>query len=273
VATALDQRAVRRRYNTAALLRQRRFKPYVQPSTAPQGTFDPTLAAQGRASQRGLGDLQADTGIQDIRSSDDLQRALNQAGQNRDTSLSTLLREGQRVDQNYATDRTDRQRSYTNLAASQADRANAAGILGGGYDAQAAQNRGVNQSREQGVADLGHQRYTEDYSAQQKAINQNYDRTAGELNLAAGRAQEDRANTLSRATREAGFFGQDLNEAELYQSKAAGLLPTPPPDERTRQGLTYRQLPGGQGAVLQSGRAISQSQLVRMLRRRGWKPK
>jgi hypothetical protein len=253
-------------------MKQRRFKPFVQPTTAPQGTFDPTLAAQGRASNRGYGDLQVDTGIENTRASDDLTTALNQAGQNRDTSLANLLREGQTVDRNYATATTDRQRNYGNLAASQTNRANAAGLVGvSGYDAQAAGNRQANQTREQTQADLAHQDYSANYGAQQRAINQGYDRETGAANLQYGRGLEDRGNTLSRATREAGLFGQDVNEAELYQAKASGLLPTPPPNERTRSGLTYQAIPHAQGggAVLQSGRAIGQSALVKMLRKRG----
>jgi hypothetical protein len=274
VASLLDQRRYRRRMNTAALLRQRAFKPFVQPTTAPAGSFDPTLAAQVRASGRGLADLTADTGIAGTRASDDLQRNLDFGGADYQTSLSQLLRSRDRENADYGVGTQTIGRNFRNLAAGQSNRANASGILGNsGYDSLAQGNRDANQRIEQTALDTSHTRELQNNQSAQDALKTDWERRQGALNLDFSRGGEDRGNTLSRATRESGLFAQDIGEAELYQAKNSGLLPTPPPGEVTRNGLSYRQLPGKQGAILQSGRAISQSALIRMLRQRGWRPR
>src|SRR3954466_9226666 len=88
----------KRDYMTTKLRVNRGFKPFVPPTKPPPGWYDPSLDAQQRAAQRGLGDLEQDT----------------EKSQTRATSDFNLG--NQRIDQSFGRTFSDRLRYYSQLA-------------------------------------------------------------------------------------------------------------------------------------------------------------
>jgi hypothetical protein len=177
----------------------------------------------------------------------------------RTNTLADLLR-------SYTRGNEDRQKAYTILGSNQTQSANAAGLLGGGFAQQAATKRDANQQFEQNRAN-------QDYSTAQTRVNTASDEQLSQLGLDYQRGTEDRGTTLTRAGRENTIYGQDINASAWAQARASGYpLPTKPGNEGFRVGtggahITYQRQNGG--AVLPSGRFLSNSALRTYLRRKG----
>lgn len=206
-----------------------RYKPYKQPTGPPPGTYDPGLDAQLSSAQRGLGALQSDTAMQDTRAASDYALAQSgiatqraQASQNRNLATMNL------------------QRNTQNLGDVQATKMAAAGLQqGDGTGLAAAMARSGNQVRAQAPIDLSLQR-----------TNQSLDTRLGQLGVNYQRGVQDRQSALARAQQENTFYGQDVNQAKIFQSTQSGLYvpPVKPGNEHT--GV----LEGGRKVVFQTAK-------------------
>jgi hypothetical protein len=250
--------------NTPAQTKAKAKKPAVRPIRPPTGTYDPTLDAQERASQRGLGDLVEDigakAGTQAVRAQSDLitqtqdlarQRAemagdaaqqRTQIGQSYSRNLSDLLQARGYTTQDYKTGLENLQRSYQQLGDTQAQAGNQRG-LAGGFTAQAARKRAANQAIDKAPIDTNFQRaMTESRTAQTRLaqdeqsslgdlLKQSYrssqaiDRAGGQLSQGYTRGTQDRATQLERARRENTAFGLDVAAQRRYQAGSAGWSP------------------------------------------------
>lgn len=234
--------------------RPKKTKPKPTNTTRPAyGTYDPGLDQQDRATQRGLGDLIADIGTANRRSTTDLTLGTQNVQRTTGRSLADLLTARTRAAENYGLDKTERGRQYGILAGQQSERMAAANVLGGAVE-QARQKRAANQAREQGAADTDYNRFTTDSGLAEGRLGEDRDLALADLNLGFERGWQDRNETqLPRAQREAGIFSQDVNELRIDQAKQAGLLP---PDfakpKKKRSKANPRGLPGvrnlGRGA-------------------------
>jgi hypothetical protein len=241
------------------------FSPFAAPERPPPGTYDPSIDAQVRASGRGLGDLQQDTGIANQRGQDDfltgqgeLQRALDRrladAGTERtrhhsdfEQLLGDIGTARTREGEDYGTSLANLGRRYDQLGTSQAERATAAGFVpGGGALQQALEKRMANQAIDRQPIDTSHTRAGQDF-AEREANARNlenrdvadYSSLVGsggqdgrlqedfqsQLGLGLSRGNEDRANTLARAGRENDQFGLDASAQRWFQATQAGYDP------------------------------------------------
>jgi hypothetical protein len=226
----------------------RAYTPYAQKAITrpPPGTYDPSLDAQQRQATRGLSDYKSDftrdygtpgQGVPSGRVWNDYQIALANLnlGRTRET-------------QDFGTATGNLQRNYGILRQNQLQAGNQAGLLGGGYIAQATKAREANQTREQGLLTQAHTRAGEDFGKSQAALGLTYTR-----------ATTDASTALSRAIRENTAFGTDLSQARWYESKGKFNPPNPgkrPANERVFRGQTARVLKGNQ-LLLPSGQQVS----------------
>jgi hypothetical protein len=237
---------------STAMRRSRRnprgYTPYSQRAITrpPAGTYDPALDAQQRQATRGLADYKLDftrdygtpgQGVPSGRVWNDYQIALANLnlGQTRET-------------QDFGTATGNLARNYGILRQNQLQSGNQAGLLGGGYIAQATKAREGNQTRELGLLTQAHTRAGEDFGKSKAALGLTYTR-----------ATTDAATALSRAIRENTAFGTDLSQARWYESKGKFNPPNVgkrPKNERAFRGQTARVLKGNQ-LLLPSGQQVS----------------
>lgn len=256
------------RPNAPANRRRRRYTPYQAPDRPPTGLYDPALDQSVRAASRGLGDVTADTERENTRAEDDYTIGRNNVTQQRDQTLADILTNQNREGQDYSGATQSLQRSYGILGDTQRQAGNAAGVLDGGFLAQAAAKRQANQGIAQSALDLSHSRSTEDFGTNRTRVAQSADQTLAQLGLSFQRGNEDRSTALSRAQRENNLYGQDVKESEFYGARAAGWVPpTAPKGEHSRHGVTWRDAGHGR-VVLPDGRVIPRSRLQELLARR-----
>jgi hypothetical protein len=173
------------------------INPYIAPTAAPPGSFDPALTAQGENA-----DLGYEWAGQDFTLGN--QQRLNDL--NGDPTYGTAGTLGQ-IQHSYDTQLAGTNKQFANLAAGQADQAARAGVDSGGAAAQSAQKRGANW---------------------QDIVNQlNYGRDQA---VASAKQGFDRANSAAdtqfqRAGATNTLFHSQLNREEVYGAQQAGLLP------------------------------------------------
>jgi hypothetical protein len=197
------------------------FTPYKPPSP-PTGSYDPALDAQLRASQRGLGDVRADTATANLRGLNDFTTA--SAGIDRDKARGYAD-----IDRQLG----DLSRSYQQLARRQAEGARAAGVLSGGIALQAAAKRLENERLDQRPLWTAKTRLGEDAALAQAALKLDYDR-----------GLEDRTTALTRAEREGTAFGLDTDEVKGFQATQSGWKPKGRPKNQgvNKKGVPYKEV-------------------------------
>lgn len=171
----------------------------------PAGSYDPSISAQLRASQRGLSDLREDTrtankwaskdyGTERFnikrgfkRGRQDLRRQTGRERQKlgfRRQDLNTDIGRGR---EDISSRLAGVSRQFSNLASSQEEGRNAAGTLGGGTAAAAAQKRAENQAL--AVAPI---------KTAASRMEQDYGTNVGRLNVAGQQLTQDSRQSLSR---------------------------------------------------------------------------
>lgn len=258
----------------------------------PPGTYDPQLDASLRASERGLGDFKFDTrrqgqrALEDYttqrwdavinrgRGREDLGSAVSDAAQDYRIGKFDIGREYGRIGEDIGRQRgyaqTDHDRAIAELARQyqflgnrQSQQARAAGVMEGGYAAQAAEKRKANQAfdrvpidtslgRALGELGVSQRRATENRDRAMLGLNTGAQRTGRDLSRSGTRMEqdftrllgqegsprsgllyqgyqrgvEDRTTGLARAMRENREFGQDILGSKYYQARyGAGTLP------------------------------------------------
>lgn len=216
-----------------------RFTPWKPATRPPTGTYDPNLDAQERAAIRGFSDLGEDTTKANRRSQDDYLLARG--------DLATSLTRGA---EDYMRSVGQMDRSYQRLGNSQLQAARQAGVSEGGTLADALAKRQANEAWDRAPVDQSWGRMQQD--------NQ---RSQGQLGLQLGRQVEDRTDTLSRAGRELGFFKADVGNQRFYQARQTGFVPAsqgPAGEHPVAGGGAYRDVGStGQSIRLPSGRVLS----------------
>lgn len=210
------------------------FTPYTVPSAAqiPSIYFDPSLEAQRQSINQGaayagedettmltrlashLGIDQNAINLQADRSAEDYGTADQNARQNQQLSLQQLAR------------------NYQNLAGQQLQTGNQAGVLDGGYLAQAAARRAANQANDQTPINLAYQQAHQ--AAQQGEQRASEDRQIGLANALAGYQEntQDAQTTGGRAQQGALDAGHALDNQEIYQATQNGFtIPLAPTNE------------------------------------------
>lgn len=199
------------------------------PVRPPPGKYDPSLDASVRASDRGYRDLQQDTSRNQGRLLSDYGIQTGQVDYRTNTALADAFLSGNRLMEDYGHSTADLNRGYQNQATQQNAAANAAGLLDGGYLAQALGARQVNQQREQGLLDQSRNRGIADlHTSADRAVYAG-DQSKGALSLALSRGNEDLATALSRGGREHTAYGLDSNAQRLWQARYySGWVPPKP---------------------------------------------
>lgn len=236
------------------------WTPFVAPTSPPPGTYDPGLDQQARAAERGLVDFRSDAERDTARSEDDYLTARGDVERTRGEGIADIMR-------SRARGLEDLDRRYARQASAQTQAINAAGALHGGALAAAMRRRAENRAYEQG-------RFMDDSALSESRLTGAADRDLGRLALGHQRSGEDRSTALTRAEREHGFLGQDINESRLFQAKQLGWdPPTKPQGEGQRAGINYRRQetgpkgPGGDTFLLTSGRQVTRNALLEKIRR------
>ena len=239
------------------------WTPFVAQTNPPPGTYDPSLDAQLAATQRGYGDLQTDTGIQNQRAQDDFNLQSGHLADLLQQHLADLSTGRDRAHQSYLDATAGIQRDFTNLASAQQGQAAAAGGFGaGGALQQALQKRMANQALAQAPVDRAEQNNVTDYNTAVTRANQGENFDIGQLGLQLSRGNEDRANQLQRAGRETTQMGVDVGSQRWYQAGAMGYDPgQKPANEHTdpKTGQTYRLIRTKRGLrwLLPTGQVIA----------------
>lgn len=254
--------ARRRLSNSAAARRKRAFKPFVAPTRPPPGSYDPSLDAQLRGSERGLGDLTQDTERDNARSLNDYNLSANDIREAKARSLADILRGRTEGREDYTRTVQGLDQGYSRLASSQAEAGNAAG-LAGGFAQQAAEKRAANYTTDRAPVDTGYQRFTGESAQAETRLNENTEDALGKLTLGYQRGNEDRLQALTRGTREQGFFNSDIGDARFYSARGSGYVPpTMDDDERNKSGLAYKIL-GPNQYLTTGGKIINHAELAR----------
>lgn len=238
------------------------FVPYSPPSRPPAELYDPALDANQRATNRGYGDVLTDIGTQDqpgtqrVQGFADLSIGKDAIDRRTGRSLRDLLASKERAGQDFATGTANRERQYGNLAVSQATGAQGAGVVQGGTFAAALAARGANQSRDQGEAQQGFDRFSTDNTEAVRRANEDATLDKGALDLTATRTLGEGGSldvTQSRAGRENTFFGEDTQRARFFQAGQAGWTPPARPSNefRAASGVSYRVLKTSKGNKFQ----------------------
>jgi hypothetical protein len=232
------------------------FTPWVAPTTAPEGSYDPQLDAQGQTQSLNNLYQNEDFGTGNQQALDDYNTAIANAAQAHGYTLADLQTASNQDLANYNLATQNLGQQYQRLGVSQTQNANAAGVGEGGALVAAQTARQGNQNQAQGVLDTNESRSQADITqrvnrentayAQNQAANQtNYDR--GVSSRAQTNERDNAANTL---------FNQQLGTQKVYAASASGLLPGPPSNEFTtpkgtayrvviHQGIKYHQMPDG----------------------------
>lgn len=167
------------------------------PSTAPPGSYDPALDAQGRASGRGVEQLQQDVGLANQRGAED-----------RATAVGLATRNSERQQADFQTRLDDIFHSFAIQGRQQMQSANSAGVEHGGTLEAAAQVRQGNEQRAEAPIHTAQGREKEDLAARLMDINRTADR-----------ANQDRATKLSRGVLEGGIYKSDIEAEKLWQAQ------------------------------------------------------
>lgn len=258
----------------------------------PPGTYDPQLDASLRAADRGLDYFKFDTARQGTRALEDYGIARDDATINRDRGRNDLVTGINRAIEDYGIGRGDIGREYDRAVhdigtqrgdtkgdfsralaelnrryqfqqSAQEQQARSAGIMEGGYAAQAAKKRAANLAFDRAPLDTSLSRSLRDLKTSEGRVGENRDRAMLGLNTEGSRALtdfgtqgyrqeqdfgrllgtpgsarsgllyqgysrgvEDRATGLQRAGAENREFGQDIMGSKYYQARyGAGTLP------------------------------------------------
>jgi hypothetical protein len=235
------------------------YSPYVTPSEAPQGSYDPQLDTQGETEQLGYG-LTTDAYDEgNVEAGQDYTNNIGDINRNYAQTLSDLQTQHQRNEQDYATQTQDLGTSYQRLGSSQTQNANAAGVGSGGALVAAMQARQGNQATAQSKLDVARQRTNENIlTAGQKAgalaLLQTRDATE-----AADRSKYAREHTQFGVGGTHDIYTKGLTNAKITSAQQAGMLPTPPSNAHlnaqgvedyatvynTHKGTIYHKYPDG----------------------------
>lgn len=232
------------------------WTPYTPPPI-PAGSYDPALDAQLGQAQRGLGDTLQDIATSSSRATTDyglsldaLNRQQGRSGsdltQQRDDALGTLGTNLQRGQEDYGRNTQMLAQSYQRLQGQQNQAANAAGVLTGGAVLQAAAKRKANQAQDQQGLDTSWQRaqadnaqsvglVNRDYATQSGRLTEDGDLARGQLALQSappgfggplgGRTFQDLNTQATRAQREGGIYGLDVESQKAFQASQSGYVP------------------------------------------------
>lgn len=240
-------------------------KPYPKQTTAPPGTYDPALDAQGENAALGLTWAGQDYGLGRERLTNDYNLGKARLGEDRDFSLSGLLLGKNRGLEDIGTSRSrlnedwdiatkDLGRQFSELADSQTANARAAGVAGGGALAQSLMKRQADQSREQGRLDLGRDRGLFDLGRSETRLGEDYDRNVGRTNTLYDRQGVDLDTGYARGTADmdtlygrqqvqGGMFQNQLNSQKIFQAQQGNMLPGKPVE--VHNGIRYERQPDG----------------------------
>lgn len=272
VGTITPRRTPRRQPSAA-----RGFTPFQAPTRPPTGTYDPVLDQQERASQRGLGDLVADTNTNRTRAASDYGIGLGELARQVGYQRSDLNLGMGRATADHGTAIQGIQRDFRNLGTAQAQTAAAAGVSRGGTALAAAIKRAENEQLARAPVDLALGRYTEDFGTNMTRLGENEQFQRGQLGLQFQRYGEDLDKGLERGRREATQFGLDTSESRFHQARQSGWeAPSAPKNEKKKGGVTYRVKGQGPGRkyTLPDGRVLTRDEWVNMWRFRqangGW---
>lgn len=229
------------------LPRVKPFRPYVPALRPPAGKYDPQLDAAERAANRGLGDLTMDTDRSRERMNSDYLLSRQSAIRQRDEGLADLLRQRGTVDLN-----------YQRMGGRQAQSFNQAGVAGGAF-AQAAAKRATNKTAD--LVPIG---------INETRLKESTDRRLGELATSLRRSSEDLGQTLTRAQREAKYFGLDTSAQRFFQARGLWPAPIKPANEYSRHGLVFQLQGKGPKRIytLPSGERLTRGQYVALVRSR-----
>lgn len=233
------------------------FTPYAAPTSPPPGTYDPTLDANLRASQRGYGDLTLDTERDDQRATTGLETGRARIGQDKGFRLADLLRGKTRETQDYGDAVTGLKRGFQQQGSNQAQAATAAGVTGGGTLRAALAARQANEAIERKPLDTGHARAGEDYATNVDRTNVMADRSLEDLGTNYQYGFDDRHTGLDRAGRELGFFTQDTGAQKFFQAAEAGRYVLPGKGEAG--GMPSNEGSDAQGpyrVIMRNGRKV-----------------
>lgn len=217
------------------------FAPWNPGQKPPSGTYDPTLDANLRGAQRGLGDLTLDTERDNTRALNDYGIGQHQIRGALASALTSNAISENRLRQDTATATSNLQRQYAQQGQGQAQAAQAAGAVGGGALAQALLKRTANQARDQQGIDQQQQRGLSDLMRSADQARYAANDQLGALKLGYDRGVEDRGTALTRAGRELTSFTTDTAEQRAFQAGQTGWSNQAPSNEfRSASGKPYR---------------------------------
>lgn len=205
------------------------FAPFVPPTMPPPGTYDPSLDAQLGAANRGYGDLQSQTGVDNQRAQDDFNLQSGHLHDLLNNNLADLLTGRNRTHDAYEQGLANLDHNYAQLGDQQLQQTNAMGGLEGGALQQALAKRMANEARDRQPMDTAEQQSAVDYGTNVDRANAGYNYDVGNLGLGLSRGNEDRANTLGIAGRENAQFGKDIGAQRWFQATQAGYDPPQKP--------------------------------------------
>lgn len=204
--------------------------PYT-PERPPPGSYDIGLDAQERAAQRGFGYLTEDLSRAGGRATDDYLLGVGDVGRQRGELNEDLARQRERFSQDLLGERQGVQRGYNRslsdlitqrtqgqedyqsslqniarnfqrLGNQQSQRGRQMGLQGGGFAAQAARKRSLNEGLER------------------QPVTTNFNRFMEASKLGEGRLNEDRDLNLATLTRQEARFGEDVDRSEKRGGEA-----------------------------------------------------
>jgi hypothetical protein len=246
----------------------RPFTPFRPTGQPPPGWYDPALDAQERAAGRGLQDFSQDTQRDQERAEADYTLGRGNIAWQHAQQFNDILRSRARLQQDTGIAQAGINRQYALQANRQLQQGAAAGLLGGGFLRAAARKRAANKALDDAQLRLSHSRGMEDSRQGQFRLGRNTNLAYAGLGLQHSRGTQDRTTALARARRENTFFGQDVGAQRAYEAAGAGYIPpTRPRNERSRGGVTWREMRGGRNR-LPGGRVVGDRALSRIIRQR-----
>jgi len=221
----------------------------------PYGSYDPSIAAQRRAAERGLGDLRDDTktankwsrtdlnqNLNDIarkwtQGKQDIRRSYRREGQKLDFRKTDLKRDAGRNRQDFSSKLADIGRKFGIQAGSQKEAQNASGTLYGGTAAAAAAKRAENQAYAEKPIAVAQGRMEQDLTTNLARIGTartqlgqdtkttfqrgktDTKRSRKLTKLDSGRGKFDRGRKLQRGIREQKVGDADLMQQSIYSAR------------------------------------------------------
>lgn len=190
-------------------------------SQPPIGTYDPSIEAQRRATERGLQQTLQDTKTERKRTLQDLQQQLHDLAVNKKRGKQDINRSLSRGLQDIGTRRSginlrasrgneDFQmnlealaRSYDRRAGAQTQAENAAGLIGGGAFQASANKRATNYALDRQPLDIAHQRLGEDVSRALTGLQTDQQRLQQDSSRSLTRLRADTRHDSKLARRDA----------------------------------------------------------------------